>query len=143
MASRWRIRHKLLLGVGLVVAIMALLLCGTLYGLWSYYLTTNTIRAKLDELVAAEDFKAAVGELVTPEHMEKLTRDRLPGFIKKAHESLDVYAEQLEKTLLTGRDPTYGRLEKDMIDQLHKDLDTFQEAFLLHSPPAGVMPNGA
>src|SRR5690349_2204712 len=36
VASQWRIRHKLMLGLGLVVAIMALLVGGTLRGLWPY-----------------------------------------------------------------------------------------------------------
>src|SRR5207237_336786 len=33
VAFRWRIRHKLMLGLGLVIGVMALLLAGTLYGL--------------------------------------------------------------------------------------------------------------
>ena len=40
----WRIRHKLMLGMGLVVAIMALLLAGTLKGLSSYRATMRTMR---------------------------------------------------------------------------------------------------
>jgi len=35
VAFRWRIRHKLMLGLGLVVGIIALLLGGTLLGLLS------------------------------------------------------------------------------------------------------------
>ena len=41
MASQWRIRHKLMLGLVLVVGIMALLLGGTLRGLWSYFGTVK------------------------------------------------------------------------------------------------------
>jgi signal transduction histidine kinase len=131
VASRWRIRQKLLLGVGLVMAIMALLLCGTLRGLWSYYLTTSTIRAKLDELDAAENLKTTVGELVTAEHTEKLIEfpARLPAVLKKAREALKSYADQLEKTLANGRDSTYGIFETDMIALIDKDLSNFQEAF--------------
>ena len=72
MASRWRIRHKLLLGLGLVVLLMTVLLAGTLRGLWAYYATTNSIRGKLHELFAAEQLKAAVGELVSPENTVRL-----------------------------------------------------------------------
>ncbi len=50
MAFRWRIRHKLMLGLGLVVAIMALLVGGTLKGLTSYRATTRTMDRKLVEL---------------------------------------------------------------------------------------------
>ena len=58
MASRWRIRHKLLLGVCLVCGILALLLGGTLNGLWSYYLTINSARSKQTELKVAAEFRS-------------------------------------------------------------------------------------
>ena len=47
VAGGWRIRHKLMLGMGLVGAIMALLLAGTLKGLASYQSTRRTIDSKL------------------------------------------------------------------------------------------------
>ena len=42
MALRWRIRHKLLLGLGVVVGIIALLLAGTLQGLAAFTATVKT-----------------------------------------------------------------------------------------------------
>ena len=65
MASHWRIRHKLLLGLGLTVAVLALLVGGTLRGLWSYYLTLNSIRSLLTELKAAQEFKEAVADVLS------------------------------------------------------------------------------
>jgi len=59
----WRIRHKLLLGVALFVAMLALLLGGTLQGLWSYYKTTNAIRGNTEELKAADMLRAIVHPL--------------------------------------------------------------------------------
>jgi two-component system NtrC family sensor kinase len=59
VALQWRIRHKLMLGLTLVVGIMALLLGGTLRGLWSYWQTMNTIRSLVYEQRAAEDVKAS------------------------------------------------------------------------------------
>ena len=41
MACNWRIRHKLMLGMLLVVSIMGLLLGGTLYGLATYRLAVQ------------------------------------------------------------------------------------------------------
>ena len=130
MASRWRIRHKLLLGVGLVVALMALLLCGTLRGLWSYYVTTNSIRAKLDELGEAEALKASVTELTTPENTNRLTGapSDLPRAIGEVLAFLADYEKQLEQTLANGHDPTQGIYEKDLIDHLRRDLGAFQKA---------------
>ncbi|HEY7309306.1 MAG TPA: ATP-binding protein [Gemmataceae bacterium] len=63
MASRWRIRHKLMLGLGLVVATMSLLLGGTVFGLWSYYLDMNSLRSKTTQLQLAEKIKSDVGHL--------------------------------------------------------------------------------
>jgi signal transduction histidine kinase len=50
VARQWRIRHKLMLGLGLVLAIVALLLIGALKGLSSYKTTINTIDGKLQSL---------------------------------------------------------------------------------------------
>jgi signal transduction histidine kinase len=131
VASRWRIRHKLLLGLGLVVLVMALLLLGTSRGLWSYYLTTSSIRARLRELMAAEELKSAVFELVADENVTDLAKDhgRLPGELKKVRDALDVCAERLEENLVNGRDPLRGLFEKDWIGGLTKDIDDFQQAF--------------
>jgi two-component system NtrC family sensor kinase len=63
VASRWRIRHKLMLGLGLVVATMVLLLGGTVRGIWSYYLDMNSLRVLTTQLSLAEEFKAAVSEI--------------------------------------------------------------------------------
>jgi signal transduction histidine kinase len=128
--SRWRIRHKLLLGVGLVVAVLALLLGGTLRGLWSYYVTTNNIRAKLHELSAARDLEAAVTEAVSPENVPALLKndDNLRAAVKKVQVALDAYSDQLDDTLANGRDPTHGVWEKAQIDCLRTHLAAFQSA---------------
>jgi two-component system NtrC family sensor kinase len=63
VASRWRIRHKLMLGLGLVVATMVLLLGGTVRGVWSYYLDMNSLRVMTLQLRLAEDFKSAVSDI--------------------------------------------------------------------------------
>ena len=94
MASRWRIRHKLMSGLGLVVLLNAVLLSGTLRGLWSYYLTTNSIRFKLHELFAAEQLKAAVVDLIAPENTARMIRkpELVPDEVAKARSALDAYA---------------------------------------------------
>ena len=66
MACNWRIRHKLMLGMGLVVALMALLLGGTLKGLSSYRVTMRTIDRKLEELKVAGHIKEAIHALTAP-----------------------------------------------------------------------------
>ncbi|MFO0876138.1 MAG: ATP-binding protein [Gemmataceae bacterium] len=140
MASRWRIRHKLSLGLGLVVLIMALLLLGTSRGLWSNYVTMNSIRARLAELVAAEELRSAVYELVTPENAFDLVENhqRLPGEIRKLREVLRAYEQQLDENLTANRDPRRGLYEKALIERLREDLDQFQKAVLALVTPAAV-----
>src|SRR6185437_14400352 len=74
VAPRWRIRHKLMLGLGLVVATMALLLGGTVFGLWSYYLDMNSLRIKTSQLKLAEEFKSAVSDLTRLDETHRLAR---------------------------------------------------------------------
>ena len=64
MASRWRIRHKLMLGLGLVVATMVLLLGGTIFGMWSYYLDMKNLREWTEvHLHQAEECRAAISDI--------------------------------------------------------------------------------
>jgi two-component system NtrC family sensor kinase len=64
VASRWRIRHKLMLGLGLVVATMVLLLGGTIFGMWSYYLDMKNLREWTEvHQHQAEECRAAVSDI--------------------------------------------------------------------------------
>ncbi len=96
----WRISHKLMLGLGLVVLLMALLLGGTLRGLWSYYITMNNIRAKLAELNVANALKEEIVHLADEGTLKHLVD--FPGTVTiktaKARERLQEYREQLEVT---------------------------------------------
>ena len=50
MARPWRLRHKLVLGLALVVGSVALLLGGALFGLSSYLETMQTTSRKLERM---------------------------------------------------------------------------------------------
>jgi signal transduction histidine kinase len=63
VASQWRIRHKLILGLGLVCAIMGLQLAGTLKGLTSYRTTMRTVDGKWVELGEVYKLREAIKEL--------------------------------------------------------------------------------
>ncbi len=130
MASRWRIRHKLLLGLGLVVLLMTVLLSGTLRGLWAYYTTTNSIRGKLHELFAAEQLKASVGELVSRENTEEMVKHpaTVDAEIRKVRDNLETYSEKLGETLAHSYDSRRGLYEREVIAGLHGNLDEYQQA---------------
>jgi two-component system NtrC family sensor kinase len=146
VARRWRIRHKLLLGLGLVVGIMVLLLLGTLRGLWSYYLTMNGIRSKMNELKEAEAFKVAVAEVVRlAEHPNNSPRPADPAphlggdlalhkkpetlhqAITEAKNKLGDYERQLEETLSHGRDLVNGEIARGLIESLRKEFDELEK----------------
>src|SRR5262245_7057047 len=121
VACRWRIRHKLMLGLGLVVAILALLLGGTLKGLMSYRATMKAIDSKLVELNAAIDLRSTVAELRPLADPGTGTADepaRLQERVKAAKSALNAYEEKLRETITSGRDPTQGFKEFDQVDGL-------------------------
>jgi signal transduction histidine kinase len=144
VAGQWRIRHKLMLGLGLVVGIMALLLAGTLKGLMSYRATMKSIDSKLAELEKAEVLKAAVddlapqgrapargpgdgtsrafaevpGTIVDPDTSSNEDLGNLQQKVKEAESALRSYEEKLQDTLLRGRDPDKGYKEIELIKQL-------------------------
>jgi len=86
VASQWRIRHKLMLGLGLVVTTMVLLLGGTVFGLWSYYLDMNSLRVKTSQLKKAQDVRAAVSDIATLAERHKYTHAEEPAEPKAAQE---------------------------------------------------------
>src|SRR4051812_7340068 len=67
VARRWRLRNKLLLGLGLMVGCVGALIAGTAYGLSSYMRTMKTTDSKLNELLLLDELKpVAVAILVEP-----------------------------------------------------------------------------
>jgi signal transduction histidine kinase len=146
MTSRWRIRHKLLFGLALVVCIMALLLCGTILGLYSYYATMVTLRAKFQEKIAAEKVKFAVADLIAPDHTWDFIRGKgmpLDSALKTVGQSVDAYLEKLDETVRLGRDPLNGEDEREKTDYLRESLDSFKAKIeeRMQAPGAAGMAN--
>ncbi len=103
MARRWRIRHKLLLGLATAVAILILLVAGTLNGLWSYYVTMKVIEAKINEITAAETLKASVAKLALKDdplvpHLCVVKEYRIP----EAQQALNSFETFFNTTLNRG-----------------------------------------
>jgi signal transduction histidine kinase len=120
VARRWRIRHKLTLGLALVVGIMAFLLGGTLLGLLSYRSTMKSIDSKLSELKAAQALRDAAAEIT--DAVEGQNAGDLEEKIVKAREHLESYREQLGDTLVHHRDLDGGYDEKELVLELTTHL---------------------
>jgi hypothetical protein len=127
LACTWRIRHKLMLGMGLVVAIMALLLGGALYGLASYRFAMGTCVRKLDEMKLAENVKEEIRKLrlssARPEHQAGELQAQIP----RVEKSLEEYAVQLKDTVDSGRAPNEGKQEQALVATLQKDMHELRQ----------------
>ncbi len=127
MACSWRIRHKLMLGMGLVVIIMAFLLAGTLKGLTSYKATMRTLERKLVELQDAVVLREKINELdrLDPKKNEYL-REVSGDNLKQAREALNKYHSRLLDTVQRQRDGEPGAKEFDQVKALQKGFEDFE-----------------
>ncbi|HWY87182.1 MAG TPA: ATP-binding protein [Gemmataceae bacterium] len=124
MACNWRIRHKLMLGMGLVMAIMGLLLAGTLKGLASYSATMRTIDSKIVELAAVEELRAAIKDLGVAD--DKI--HELPGKVRVAEKSLEDYHGKLRASVERSRDPYQGFKETEQVEALKEGFRKLNSA---------------
>lgn len=115
MARRWRLRNKLLLGLGLMLACVAALFAGTAYGLSSYMGAMKTTDSKLNELLTLDqlkpDVEAIVAEPVATSQPSPL-EDARTGEVRRAKAKLeraksvfDHYKALFEETVRRHRDP--------------------------------------
>jgi len=143
VARQWRIRHKLMLGLGLLIGLMALLGAGTLNGLFFGQSTLQSIHSKIEEEGAARLLQDSVTALSrpaasSPNEDRKNELNELMDKKAAALKALGVYEAQLDKTLLRGRDPQKGFSEKGNINALHKAFDELDVALKEESKPAAV-----
>jgi signal transduction histidine kinase len=137
LAIRWRIRHKLIFAFCLTAGIIILLLGGTLQGLWSYYLTMNSIRGNVAELKTAEELKTALAKMAVPGDLGKLLDDpeKLHRDITQALQKIleyEVFLRDSQSFLVMKNEDAQ---EKEVLAGLRSDLNAFQTlAEKFHEP---------
>jgi len=135
LACRWRIRHKLMIGLALVIGILGLLLAGTLKGLLAYSATTSSIDSKLVELSFAQTFKAKVRDLT-----DELDKDDKVGDLRRkaklARASLGEYEGRLNDTLQKRRDPEKGFREIGLLEDLARYFAELESAIVRYDQPS-------
>jgi signal transduction histidine kinase len=131
VAGRWRIRHKLLLGLGLVVAPVAVMLGGALKGLDSYRMTLKTFDNKLvtlhDHAIPLQKQIRDLGiRTGLPGREARLLLDRIAA----AHDSLAQYEAKLRELGIYGKsaDKSYKETEdiqavRDRLDRMKATID--------------------
>lgn len=135
MAWQWRIRHKLMLALGLVVCILALVVVGTFLGLASYRSTTRITDSRLVELVEVNNLKAAVVALAEPAKDGVNEFDQLDSGIKAARSALGKYRDKLQETIKRQRDPDSGDNETGLVEAIGQHLDALELAIKQLSQP--------
>jgi signal transduction histidine kinase len=145
VACRWRIRHKLILGLGLVAGIIALLLAGTLNGFVALSSTMKSVDSKLLELMRAKDLMENVNPLGVvdfppgndPDINVPKETALLLDKMHKAQASLAEYQKQLQHTLDRQRDPDQGFNEKQWVGALEKGFEALLRAIQERKPQVG------
>jgi two-component system, NtrC family, sensor kinase len=118
VTCNWRIRHKLLLGLALVMAIMGLLLAGTLKGLASYRATMHTIKSKLVELEDANILRDAIKVLNQPVTDATTGARELDDKINTAKAALQEYQNKLQVSAERHSDPNQNFKEIQQVEAL-------------------------
>lgn len=113
----WRIRHKLMAGLTLVVSCVGVLLTGTLWGLFSYRATMKSMDSKLAELRTAQEVQESVSALAAlAESEHPVSFAELTQRLQQVRSALAAYQCQLEQSLARGRDPDRGQDERDVLE---------------------------
>ena len=125
MSRPWQLRHKLIFGLALVVASVALLLGGALLGLSSYFETMDTTQRKLSEMqivVQLRDQIHKTGEVRVQEAGSTATQAEKVAILEEARKGraiLTVYLSTLQgETLRRKLDPDGGRDEMALAAKL-------------------------
>src|SRR6516165_8099861 len=112
----------------LVAIVMALLLTGTLKGLFTFRAMMRTFDGKLPELEKAETLKGRIQFLAhRPDGSGQLLAE-LYERLHQARAALEEYRLQLEETVQQGRDPEQGYREKGMVRAIAERFDRLEKA---------------
>lgn len=151
MARPWRLRHKLVLGLALVVGSVALLLGGALFGLSSYLETMQTTRRKLDRMQIVVQLR---------DHIQRITfagqgprgadagsqfdheRDQVRDAIKATRLTVKAHADTLQAEV-DRIDPDDSEDEARLLERLDESLTQMQEAVERAAPHRFISPADA
>jgi signal transduction histidine kinase len=132
VALRWRIRHKLLLGLSMVVGVIALLLVGTLQGLAAFTDTIKTSDTKIVQLHLAEDLQRAIGSLagLTTEAQETADQEetRFRTVLNAAREAFAAYETYFQDPAIRQRDASHGGHEAQLLADLKETFPILEDA---------------
>lgn len=125
MSRPWLLRHKLILGLALVVVSVALLLGGALLGLSSYFRTMDTTQRKIDEMQIVVQLRDSIHKLGEARPRDNTSTDieadknQIAAELEKSREILSKYKATLtNETLRRNLDPEGGQDELALIARI-------------------------
>ena len=137
VARSWRLRHKLMLGLALVVASIALLLGGAVFGLSSFVDASRTTEHKLRLIHVVVILRDHVHMMSVPPEVAandgtpQLQRERtwICYNIAEAQKDAAVYRKTMDDGKTLGdADPDEGAGERQLLDSIEKHLAAMKMA---------------
>ena len=141
MAGNWRIRHKLMLGVALVMVVMALLVTGTLKGVFSFKAMTRTFDRQLPELHRAEDLHSQIRSLLIPPPNMSEQIIHLTDHLRKARAAFDEYTTKLHENEDDDRSPQQRQSERRLVQGLQVHFNNLERHLAEAQRPHTLMPD--
>ena len=143
MARPRRLRHKLMLGLALVVVSVGLLLGGTLYGINAYLNTVRTTERKLEELVL---INIMIGTLAGADQQNPADLTAEYADLRRRCEStqaqLGYFRDSVHaQTVAKGLDPDGGNQEAALLPRLDASLHRLENALRATSGTEASDPN--
>ncbi|MEI7686597.1 MAG: ATP-binding protein [Planctomycetota bacterium] len=135
MACTWRIRHKMAIGMVLVVAIMGILVAGALKGFQGYRSAMRIVESKMGELEKAVAFKDAVNRLLTHREIPLQAKNLKDALVADVGTKLKQYREALDQTVNQGRSDDNGFRERQQLDACEKAIASFDAALVKDMEP--------
>ncbi len=139
---RWPIRHKLIVGLSLVVGMMLILMGGSIFGLHSFHISNLTLGDQLREIGASTDLFASVFRLHAPrDGMTDDDKRDLMRRILEARAALQVYHRLLKENTTRGNRADSGLDELGLALLMDEDLTAIlNELDPEHAPFEALFP---
>ena len=135
MACTWRIRHKMAIGMVLVVGIMGILVAGALKGFQGYRSAMRIVESKMGELEKAVAFKDAANRLLTHRELPLQAKNLKDALVADVGTKLKQYREALDQTVNQGRSDDNGFRERQQLDACEKAIVSFDAAMVKDMEP--------
>lgn len=143
MARPRRLRHKLMLGLALVVGSVGLLLGGTAYGFRSYTNTVRLTERKVFELRQVNILIQYLDQAPKPAPDVSSEYTQFAGQIELARTVSGVYRKEVQNTIEMDLDPDNGRQETEHLDDLDAAMGKLSQDLLAARIKTGDLASGS